>query len=474
MTTDTGKTTFALFFGNRGFFPASLISSAREEMARVLRGLGHDILMLDEQATRYGAVETPAEGAAYARFLKENEGGFGGVIASLPNFSDENGAVAALKHAGVPILIQAYPDELDKMAPALRRDAFCGKLSIMDVFQQNEIAFTALKPHTVAPSSKSFAANVDHFDRVCRVANGLREMTVGAVGARTTAFKTVRIDELALQRHGITMETFDLADIFARMDKVGESDPDYRNKVDRLAGYADFSRMPADKFKKLVQLSVVLDRLVDEYQMDALALRCWMEMQDVLGISPCVILSEMNDRRVVAACEVDVGNAVAMYAASLASGDVSACLDWNNNYEDDEDKCILFHCGPVPQSMMASKGRVTEHGIIGNTIDPACTFGCNVGRIRPTPFTFASMTTDCGDLRFYAGEGQFTSDPIPDDFFGCAGVAQIPNLQDVLLHVGYEGHRHHVSVTPGHVAEPLAEALSRYLGFEVAFPQSGP
>jgi hypothetical protein len=46
------------------------------------------------------------------------------------------GAIAALKACGVPILIQAYPDDLDKMAPALRRDAFCGKFSIMDVKQQ--------------------------------------------------------------------------------------------------------------------------------------------------------------------------------------------------------------------------------------------------------------------------------------------------------------------------------------------------
>ena len=379
--------------------------------------------------------------------------------------------MAALKHAGVPILVQAYPDELDKMGPASRRDAFCGKLSVMDVFRQNEVAFTALKPHTVAPSSEAFADNVDHFDRVCRVTNGLKEMTVGAVGDRTSAFKTVRIDELALQRNGITMETFDLADIFARMDKVRESEQAYKNKADALTGYTDFSGMPRDKFRKVVQLAVVLDKLVEDFALDAVALRCWLEMQEIIGISPCVILSELNNRMITAACEVDVGNAVAMYAASLASGDVSACLDWNNNYGDDEDKCILFHCGPVPQSMMTEKGRVVEHGIIGSAMDPACTFGCNVGRIKPGPFTFASMTTDCGELKFYLGEGQFTTDPVADDFFGCSGVAQIPHLQDVLLHVGYEGHRHHVSVTPTCVAAPLADALACYLGFDVSVPQ---
>ena len=62
---------------------------------------------------------------------------------------------------------------------------------------------------------------------------------------------------------------------------------------------------------------------------------------------------------------------------------------------------------------------------------------------------------------------------MPKDFFGCAGVAEIPKLQDVMLHVGYEGHRHHTSITAGHVMAPLKEALERYLGFEVSTPQGG-
>ena len=55
------KTTFALFFGNRGFFPGSLIASAREELTSVLKRLGYSTLMMDAGSTRFGAVETPAE-----------------------------------------------------------------------------------------------------------------------------------------------------------------------------------------------------------------------------------------------------------------------------------------------------------------------------------------------------------------------------------------------------------------------------
>jgi len=157
-----------------------------------------------------------------------------------------------------------------------------------------------------------------------------------------------------------------------------------------------------------------------------------------------------------------------MRALSLASGNVTTCLDWNNNYGDDAGKCILFHCGPVPQTMMTGKGRITDHAILANAVGKGCAFGCNVGRIAPTPFTFGSMLTAEGCLKFYLGRGRFTDDPIPADFFGCAGVAEVPHLQDALQAIGYMGHRHHVSVTPGQVVEPVAEAFERYLGYEVA------
>ena len=143
---------------------------------------------------------------------------------------------------GVPIWIQAYPDEYDKMGPALRRDSFCGKISIMDVFRQYGVKFTALKPHTVQPGSQRFKANVDEFDRICRVVGGVKGMVVGAIGARTTPFKTVRIDEVTLQRHGVTVETFDLSDIFLRMKAVKPEEAAYADKAKALRDFTLMGR----------------------------------------------------------------------------------------------------------------------------------------------------------------------------------------------------------------------------------------
>jgi L-fucose isomerase-like protein len=468
----TKKSRFALFYGNRGFFPASLQAEAREELPRILKAAGHEVIMLDAGATRYGAVETPQEGQIFANFLRQNQGKFDGVILSLPNFGDENGAVAALKESGVPILVQAYPDDLDRMGPALRRDAFCGKFSIMDVFYQHNLKFTALKPHVVKPSSELFNSNLDHFDRLCRVVKGFRHLVVGAIGARTSAFKTVRYDEVALQRMGVTVETFDLSSVISRVKSLSTAGNSYKDKLEILKTYTSWEGIPDAALENITRLGVVLDEIIAENQMDAIAIRCWIELQQQLGISPCVLLGLLNNTGTIAACEVDVYNAVVMAALSFASGRPSTVLDWNNNYGEEDDKCILFHCGPVPRELMIDKGHISDHLILANSLGENQSFGCVVGRIAPTDLTFGSMMTDEGKVKIFLGDGRFTEDPIPANFFGAAGVAEINKLQDVLMHVGMNGYRHHVGITPGKHVAPLKEALEKYLGFNVSVPQA--
>ncbi len=368
---------FALYFGNRGFFPASLIAGAREEMVKAVTDAGYDYIIAPEELTRYGAVETRQEGWKYAEWLKSHEGEYDGVIMSLPNFSDENGAIAALEHCGKPIYIQAYPDEIGKMDFDHRRDSYCGKFSIEDVFHQYGVQYTVFAPHVVSPLSKEFEQNLHDFAAVCRVVNGMRHFSIGVLGARTSKFKTVRYDEITLQKYGITCETFDLSDLFWRVKQYADDGKKVAERKEHLKNYTDFSLVSDDKLTTLAKVSVVIDDYMREFRLDCITLRCWEEMQTVLGVAPCVLLSELNDRGIVASCEIDLCSAINMYSMQLASGKPTACLDWNNNYGDDENKVILFHCGSTAQKLMKSKGLVTDHKMFAK----GCP-GCGWARTR--------------------------------------------------------------------------------------------
>jgi L-fucose isomerase-like protein len=459
------RTTFALAFCNRGFMPGELIYSAREEMCKAVTDAGYDYIIMDPKATRYGGIETRDEGRLYAKWLKENEGKYDGVIFSMPIFADENGAVTALQDAGVPILLQAYPDEIGKMDFAHRRDAFCGKFSVTDVFTQYELPFTVMKPHVVHPLTKAFAGNLKDFAAICRVVNGMKRFTVGCIGARTTAFKTTRFDELTLQKYGITVESFDLSELIYKVGQYADTDEKVLKKEKVLTEYTDFSKVPESNRKTLSKISVVIDDYIREYHLDALSLRCWNEMETILRVCPCVLLSELNDRGIPASCEIDLCSALTMRAMMLASEEPTAVLDWNNNYGDDENKVILFHCGPVAQSLMTAKGTVTEHKMFAKT-DPGSGWGSNEGRIRPFPMTFSNCQTKDGKLIVYASDAEFTDDVIEDGYFGCAGVARIPDLQDKLIRLARNGFKHHTSVGVGHQKEILKEAFTNYLHYD--------
>lgn len=457
---------FALYFGNRGFFPETLIADARSEVCSAVKEAGYDYIIPESSMTRYGAVESRDEGYRYAEWLKSHMGDYDGVIMSLPNFSDENGAVAALRDAGVPILIQAYPDEIGKMDFEHRRDSYCGKFSIEDVFNQYKIPYTVLEPHVVHPLSPEFKQNLHDFAAICRVVNGMKRFSIGMIGARTSKFKTVRFDEITLQKYGITVETFDLSELFYKVNNMSDEDERVLERKQRLINYTDFSGVPEEKTTTLAKVSVIIDEYIEEYRLDCITLRCWEEMQTVLGVAPCVLLSELNDRGIVASCEIDLCSAINMYSMQLASEKPTACVDWNNNYGTEKDKVILFHCGPIAQSLMTAKGKVTDHKMFAKA-NPGCGWGSNEGRISAFPMTFSNCKTENGKLVFYIGEGEFTDDEIETGFFGCGGVAKISGLEKKLIKLGRNGFRHHTAVGVGHMELVLREAFQYYLGYEI-------
>ena len=458
------KMTFALAFCNRGFMPGELIYGAREDMIKAVTDAGYDYIAMDADLTRYGGIETREEGRLYAKWLKEHEGEYDGVIFSMPIFADENGAVTALQDAGVPILLQAYPDELGKMDFKHRRDAYCGKFSVTDVFTQYQLPFTVLKPHVVHPLTETFAQNLKDFAAICRVVNGMKRFNVGCIGARTTAFKTVRFDEITLQKYGINVESFDLSELVFKVQNMDDGEEAVLNKMEALEKYTDFSKVPIKNKLTLAKISCVIDEYIEEYQLDALTLRCWNEMETILRVCPCVLLSELNDRSIPASCEIDMCSALTMRAMYLASEEPTAVLDWNNNYGDDENKVILFHCGPVAQSLMTAKGTVTEHKMFAKG-DPGSGWGTNEGRIRAFPTTISNCQTKDGEIIIYASEAEFTDDPIEAEYFGCAGVCEIPDLQNKLIKLARGGFKHHTSVGVGHMKEVLKEAFTTYLGY---------
>jgi L-fucose isomerase-like protein len=464
----SAKATLGVIIGNRDFFPDKLIGEARTEITALFEKLNINGIMLNDEQSKLGGVETFKEAQTCAELFKKHANEISGVLVLLPNFGDEKGVAETLKLANlnVPILIQAYPDELNKMDVVNRRDSWCGKISVCNNLYQYGIKYTLTEKHVVHPTDKSFIHDLKQFIAVCRVVKGLRSVRIGAVGARPGAFNTVRYSEKILQRNGISVTTVDLSEILGNANKLTKDDVSVKEKLEKIHAYTNTGLTPPDKLVQIAKLDVVLANFVEENSLDATAIQCWTSLQQNYGCNVCTSMSMMSENMLPSACEVDVTGTLTMYAMQLASGSPSALVDWNNNYAADENKCVLFHCGNWAKSFLPDI-QMSTAPILGTSVGLENTYGTLDGRTPAMPLTYGRLSTDDtkGVIKAYIGEGNLTDDDLKT--FGNKAVASIPNLQSLMQYVCRNGFEHHVVMNASKTAAILKEAFENYLGWEV-------
>lgn len=459
---------FGVIIGNRDFFPDKLVGECRSDLKTAFAKANINPIMLDENETKLGGVETFQEAQKCAALFRKHADDIMGVIVVLPNFGDEKGVAETLKLANlnVPVLVQAYPDDLDKLDVARRRDAWCGKISVCNNLYQFGIKFSLTTKHVVHPSDESFAADLKHFVAVCRVVKGMRKVRIGAIGARPGAFNTVRYSEKILQRNGISVVTVDLSHILGEANKLTKDDGKVKDRLDAIAAYTPTGRTPPDKLVQIAKLDVVLHEFMEEHALDATAIQCWTSLQQNYGCNVCTSMSIMSENMLPSACEVDVTGTLTMYAMGLASGSPSALVDWNNNYASDDEKVVLFHCGNWAKSFLPDI-EIATAPILGTTVGEENTYGALAGRTPASPLTYGRISTDDtrGVVKAYIGEGALTDDELKT--FGTRAVAKIDNLQGLMKYVCRQGFEHHVVMNASKTASILKEAYENYLGWEV-------
>jgi L-fucose isomerase-like protein len=460
--------TFGLIVGNRGFFPGHLAQSGRLDMISALGSAGHRVVALTPEESRHGAVEARAEASRCVDLFKRHSREIDGIIVTLPNFGDERAIADTLRGADlpVPVLIQATPDTPGKMTITDRRDSFCGKMSACNNLQQYGIPYSLTTMHTVAPDSDSFRRDLEWFAAVCRVVRGLRRLRIGAIGARPAAFNTVRYSEKLLEANGISIEPIDLSEILGRINRMTDDDPAAVAKLEAIHQYVPTGSVPAQALMKMAKLGAVIDGWMEQTQTAISAVQCWTSLEEFFGVVPCTIMSMMSNNLMSSACEVDICGVIGMHALQLASETPSALLDWNNNYGDDPDKAVCFHCSNLPKHFFKDV-RMDFQAIIAGTVGIENTYGTCVGQVKASPMSFARFSTNDreGKIWGYVGQGEFTNDPLQT--FGGAGVVKISRLQELLRYICERGFEHHVAANLATVAPAVYEATTRYLGWNV-------
>jgi L-fucose isomerase-like protein len=467
--------TLGVIVGNRGFFPAHLCDTGRKQILETLKQAGVEAVILSTEATKFGSVESMEDAQKCADLFKANADKIDGILVTLPNFGDERGVANAIRWSGldVPVLVHAFNDDPATMTIKDRRDSFCGKMSVCNNLRQYDIAFTLTRLHTCAPDSDSFKADLEDFLVTCRVVAGLKNLRIGALGARPTAFNTVRYSEKLLEQSGISIETLDLFELFGWIGKMKDDDAVVQAKLAEIQNYVVAKSVPAPALMKMAKFGVAVDNWMKSTRLNATAIQCWTAMEEFFGVVPCTLMSMLSNMGMSSACEVDIMGTVAMYAMVQGSGRPSALVDWNNNYGEDPDKGVIFHCSNLPKDLFETAGedapKMDFQEIIAGVVGKENTYGTVVGRLAQAPFTYLRVSTDdaWGEVRAYVGEGELTKDPLKT--FGGYGVVRIPEFQQLLAYICENGFEHHVAINPTRIAIGVREALDKYLGWDVYF-----
>lgn len=480
----SNKPVLGVIVGNRGFFPSHLCDTGRQIILRILAEEGIEAVALTPEDTPFGSIESLNDAQKCADLFKQQADRIDGVLVTLPNFGDERAIANALRWAnlGVPVLIHAFADDPRHMTISDRRDSFCGKMSACNNLRQYGIKYSLTSLHTMDPDTEAFRADLRRFVGTCRIVRGLKNVRIGALGARPAAFNTVRYSEKLLERSGISVETLDLSEVFGQVNRLGSDEAGVKTKLEEIMAYVPVKGIPQESLLKMAKLGVVVDRWISDQNLAATAIQCWTSMEEFFGIVPCTVMSMMSNKLMPSACETDIAGVVGMYALALASEKPSALVDWNNNYGDDPDKGVIFHCSNLPKDVFTNQndaGLISPDDIpvmdfqeiIAGTVGKANTFGTIVGRVKAEPFTYCRVSTDdlSGKISAYVGEGELTNDPLRT--FGGYGVVKVPNLQGLLHYICENGYEHHTAINLSQTAPAVNEALGKYLGWDVYYHQ---
>ncbi len=464
------KITFGLIVGTRGFFNSALAVEGRKSLIAQIEKLGFNFVILPMDATPTGAIETIDDARKCAILFNEKRYEIDGVIVSLPNFSDELGIVNALQFAklNVPVIVQACDDDNDKVSISQRRDAFCGKLSVCNNLYQYNIPFTDTTIHTCKIESEIFEKDIIRFAKICRVVKGLTNARVGAIGARPAAFQTMRASEKILQATGITVVPVDMSEILGAANKIGDSDPALKAKLDEIHEYGPIaSTVAKESVIKQAKFGIASESWISENDIDAAAFQCWTSIQENYGCATCLTMSMLSENLLPSACEVDIAGTISMYALSLASGSPAAILDWNNNYGEERNKCSGVHCSNFPKSFVNAPIEIESLDVLGASLGKENCFGAVKGKVAAGPFTYFRISTDDtkGKIKAYLGEGDFTNDPYNMD--GGIAICEVDNLQGLMKYLCKNGFEHHVAMGRDHVAGIIEEAITDYLDWDL-------
>ncbi len=310
------------------------------------------------------------------------------------------------------------------------------------------------------------AANIERVVRAAgagAAARALRRARLGVVGDPCPGMVDVAVDETELQRAlGVTTVHFELDELVRAAQAASPAEAE--RAAERLMAATGGRREVSEAaLADNLRLYVAIQEMVRTNRLDAYCVRCWPELRDHHGITPCAAHALMAQEGIPNTCEVDVTALITTWLLSRLAGAPAFNFDITG-YLDEEDAIQLAHCGAADPSLAGSPEKALLRVHIRTATGATVEFPFKEGAV-----TVAKLMRPIGGmLRLFAAGGEVI--PSGEDVRGSvATVRPEPSARAFLATMMREAVEHHLALVYGDWKRDL-ELFCDFTGIEYVSP----
>jgi len=373
------------------------------------------------------------------------------------NFGTEDVVANVAKEMNLPFLLWGPRDEAPLADGSRLRDSQCGLFATSKILQRLSVPFTYIINSRV--DDDIFKRGFDNFAAAANVVKAFKKIRIGQIGTRPAPFWSVMINEAELLgKFGIEIIPYNLIDVINIAKEIkNKKTQAYLNDIEYVK--KNFTiEIDDEPLSNIIALKQAINLIKDNDNISAFAIQCWTAINELLGIVPCLANSLLYDEDIAVACETDINGAVSALICQAATFKESKIIfaDITIRHPEDDNKELLWHCGPFPLSLKkkGSMAKVCGHNILGGAPAGTCSF-----EIEADDITVVRFDGLKGNYSLFSGQAKQTEGPKTSGTYIWIKVNNWPEWEQRFI---YGPYIHHIAAVNKKISSILYEVV-RYI-----------
>jgi L-fucose isomerase-like protein len=390
--------------------------------------------------------ETVSQKAVNNSSLREalalyREEGCDALVALQPTMSDGRLAPILAQQWGSPLILWATPERPE--GPRISSNSLVGTHIFASTLRQLRRPFEIVYGD---PSETRVRDELHEAVQVSITARYLKHTKLGLVGYHAPGFIDMHADPFDLNSAlGVQMHHFGLQELLDSSRALSEEA--VREDVAKVLGMGlPFEDITAEDLPTNSRLYLAMRQMIEEESLDALAIREWPELPNILGQWPYLAIVRLTMEVCPTAMEGDVDGAISCLVGQMLGLGPAYLSDW---LEHDRETITLWHMGNAPLEMCEPTGsqygpRLAKHFNIPKPIV------VNANLKADQPVTLFRLWRCDGRYLMMAQDAE-TEAP-KRHLMGTNGLVRIKdrNVYEWFDELCHAGMPHHVAVFRGH------------------------